>query len=192
MVDLLPKQLINQHDYHTMTQAKAHDAHDHDTYTNSYSAIKQQIRLDAMLSKQIQVKEQKYFEQHLKQVENKRSHEYQCNQMRDQIILDSPFPNRFNDDQKPGKHNCEERFENPKFTGFFQGQANLNAGRVADYYYNTHARVAFEDSLTNQAQEDETSLSNQRSQNYDQVPPPNPPPNILPTEIIKMLQPQNN
>ena len=38
-----PKQLINQHDYHTMTQSTIHDTHDHDTYTNSYSAIQQQI-----------------------------------------------------------------------------------------------------------------------------------------------------
>ena len=71
-------------------------------------------------------------------------------------------PNRYNDDQRPGKFNSEERLKNPKFTGFFQGEANLNTGRVAGYYYNTHTRVAFKDPLPNQALEDETGLLNQR------------------------------
>ena len=52
--------------------------------------------------------------------------------------------------------------ENPKFAGLFQGQANLNTGRVADYYYNTCPRVAFKDPVTNQTLEDETSSLNQR------------------------------
>ena len=56
-VDLQPKQLINQHDYHTITQSKVHDQ-DHDTYTNSHSAMQQQIRLDDMLLRQIQPEEQ--------------------------------------------------------------------------------------------------------------------------------------
>ena len=60
-VDLQPKQFINQHDYHTITQSKVHDTHDHDTYTNSSYAIEQQIRLDAMLSRQIQAKNPKLF-----------------------------------------------------------------------------------------------------------------------------------
>ena len=68
------KQLINQHDYHTMTQGKVHDTHDHDTYTNLYSAIEQQVRIDAMLLRQIQAEEQKCFEEYIKQLENKRSH----------------------------------------------------------------------------------------------------------------------
>ena len=41
-----------------MTQTKVHNTHDHGTYTNSYSAIEQQIRLDAMLLRQIQAVEQ--------------------------------------------------------------------------------------------------------------------------------------
>ena len=47
-------------------------------------------------------------------------------------------------------------------------------GRVAGYYYNTHARVAFKDQLTNQVLEDETSLLNQMIQNYDQISPSTP------------------
>ena len=92
--------------------------------------------------------------------------------MRNQIIPDPPAQNRHNDDQKLGKCDSEERFENLKFTGFFQGQ--VNTSRVAGCYNNTHARVAFEDPLTNQVLEDETGLLNQRVQNYDQVPPPSP------------------
>ena len=69
-----------------MTQSKVHYANDHDTYTNSYSAKEQQIRLDAMLSRQMQTEEQKCLAEHIKQIENKRSLEYQHNQRRDQII----------------------------------------------------------------------------------------------------------
>ena len=74
-----------------MTKSKVHDTHDQDTYTNLYSAIPQQIRLDAMLSGQIQAEEQKCLAEHIKQIETKRSLEYQHNQRRDQIIPDSPF-----------------------------------------------------------------------------------------------------
>ena len=55
-----------------MTQSKGHDTHDHETYTNSYSAIEKQIRLHAMLSRQIQAEEQKCLADHRKQVENKK------------------------------------------------------------------------------------------------------------------------
>ena len=34
-----------------------------------------------------------------------------------------------------------------KFTGYFQGQANLDTGKVARYYYNTHARVTSKNPL---------------------------------------------
>ena len=30
-----------------------------------------------------------------------------------------------------------------KFTGYFQGQANLDAGEVVGYYYNSDDRVTF-------------------------------------------------
>ena len=94
--------------------------------------------------------------------------------MRDQIIPDSLSSDKYNNDQRPGKFDSKERVKNPKFTGFFQGQANLNTSRVAGYYYNACARVSYEDPLTNQALEDETGLLNWRIQNYDQVPPPIP------------------
>ena len=96
-----------------------------------------------MLSRQIQVEEQNHLAEDIKQIENKRSLEYQHDQREDQIISDPPFSNRHAEDQRP-ENNSEERFANPKFTGFFQGQANLNTGRVAGYYYNTCTTVAFE------------------------------------------------
>ena len=129
-----------------MTQSKVHDTHDQDTYTDSYAARQQQIRLDAMLSRQIQAKEHKCLAEHIKQIENKRSLEYEHNQRRDQIIPDPPLSNIHNDDQRPEKYMSEERFKNPKFTGFFQGQANLNTGRVAGYFYNTCTRLTFKKS----------------------------------------------
>ena len=46
-----------------------------------------------MLSRQIQAEEQKYLAEHIKQIENKRSLEYECNQVRDKIIPDHPSPN---------------------------------------------------------------------------------------------------
>ena len=91
MVELQPKQPINQYDYCTMTQSKVQDIPNHDTYTTSYSAIVQQIRIDAMLSRQIQEEEQKCFEEHIKQLENKRSCEYHLNEMGDQMIPCCPF-----------------------------------------------------------------------------------------------------
>ena len=41
-----------------------------------------------MLSRQIQAEEQKCLAEHIKQIEHKRSLEYQHNHRRDQIILD--------------------------------------------------------------------------------------------------------
>ena len=58
-------------------------------------------------------------------------------------------------------------FKNPKFTGLFQGQANFNTGRVAGYYYNICTKVALKNHSTNQNLEDESSLLNQKIQNYD-------------------------
>ena len=110
--------------------------------------------------------------EHVKQIENKRSFEYQHNQRRDQIIPNPLLSNRHTDDQRPEKYTPKERFKNPnsKFTGFFQGQANLNTGRVAGYYYNACTKVAFKDPPTNQNLENESNLLNQRIQNYDQMP----------------------
>ena len=78
-------------------------------------------------------------------------------------------------DQK--KYTNEERFENPKFTGFFQGQANSNTGRIAGYcYYNAHTKVAIErrNPPANQNLENESGLFNHRIQDYDQLPSPTP------------------
>ena len=138
----------------------------------TYSAIEHQKWIDAMLLRQIQAEEQKCCKEHIQQVENKRSHEYQCNQMRDQIICDSPSEDRYTDDQRPGKCDCDERLENPRFIGFFQGQAYLNPSREAGSYYYTCATLAFKDPLTNQALEDETNLFNQWI--WNQSPPKYP------------------
>ena len=47
------------------------------------------------------------------------------------------------DDKRLGKYEYDERLENPQFTGYFQGQANLDTGKLAGCYYSTHARVTF-------------------------------------------------
>ena len=151
-----------------MTQSKVHDTHDHDTYRNLYSAIQQQMRLDAMLSRQIQAEEQKGLAQHIKQIENKRSHKYQHNQSRDQIIPDSPSHSRYNDAKN--QESIIVKIGLKSKIHRIQKQGNLNTSRVAGYYNNTHTRVTFEDPSSNQTSEDETSLLNQRFQNYDQVP----------------------
>ena len=57
-VGLWPKQRIDQHDYQTMTQCKIQDKHGHETCIDSYYAMEQQIREDAMLSRQIKEEEQ--------------------------------------------------------------------------------------------------------------------------------------
>ena len=94
---------------------------------DSYVARQQQIRLDAMLSLQIQAEEHKCLAEHIWQIENKRSLEYQ------QTTPDPQLLNRHTDDQRPKQFTKEERFENPnpKFTEFFQEQVDLNTGRVA-------------------------------------------------------------
>ena len=78
--------------------------------------------------------------------------------------------------KKPERYNSEERFENPNkiFTGFFQGQAYLNTGRVAGYYYNACTKVAFENSPENQSLESKNNFLNHRNQDYIQVPLPFP------------------
>ena len=48
-------------------------------------------KADAVLSRQIYKEEQNQYEEQIKQVENKSSHEYHLNQMRDQI-----FPSQYN------------------------------------------------------------------------------------------------
>ena len=166
MVGIRPKQFVDQHDYHIMKQSKVQGT--------------QQIRADIMLSRQMYEDKQKQFEEQIKQLENKRSNEYHLNQMRGHIIPDQsnfvikdrvdPSQDRY-DDQRSGKHDCDERIKNPKLTGYFQGKANLTAGKVAGYYYNIHARVTFKNPPSKQGPEDETSLLNQRIWNHTQAPP---------------------
>ena len=47
--------------------------------------------------------------------------------------LREPSQDRY-DHQKSGENDCDERLKNPKFTGHFQRQANLDTGKVAGYY----------------------------------------------------------
>ena len=54
-----------------------------------------------------------------------------------------------------------ERLKNPEFTGYFYVQADLNTGKVAGHYYNTHTRVTFENPPIIQPL-DKTSWLNQR------------------------------
>ena len=52
--------------------------------------------------------------------------------------------------------------EDLKISRYFQGQANLDTGKVAGYYWNTQAKVTFQNPLSTQISEDEKSLLNQR------------------------------
>ena len=100
------RQLINQHNYHVMTHSRTCDIDEPDPYTDSYITRQKQIRLDAVLSWQIQA-EEKSLAEHIRQIENKRSIEYQ------QTTPDPPLLNRHTDEQRPEKLTNEERFENP-------------------------------------------------------------------------------
>ena len=74
--------------------------------------------------------------------------------------LKEPSQDRY-DDQRSGKCDYGERLKNSKFTGYFQGQANIDTGKAAGYYYNTLIRVTFKQPSSNQAPDDEASLLNQ-------------------------------
>ena len=56
-----------------MTQNKKHDTHNLVTYTDSYAARQQQIRLDAMFSREIQAEEQICLAEHIKQIEKQKT-----------------------------------------------------------------------------------------------------------------------
>ena len=68
-VGLRPKQFVDQYDYHVMKQDKVQYTND-DRYIGQYSMIEQQIRADAILSRQI-YEEWKQFAKQIKQLENK-------------------------------------------------------------------------------------------------------------------------
>ena len=64
-----PKQFIDQHDYHEMEHGKVKVTHDNVMYINPCFTAGQQMRADALLSRQIYKKERRQFE---KQIGNKR------------------------------------------------------------------------------------------------------------------------
>ena len=70
-VGLRPKQFVDQHNCHVTKEGKVQGTHDNDRYIGPYSTIEQQIRANAMLSKQIYEEEQKQFEKQIKQTEKK-------------------------------------------------------------------------------------------------------------------------
>ena len=72
-VGLRSKQFIDQHDYHKMEQGKVQVTQDNDMYINLYFPVEQQIKVDAILFRQIYEDERKQFE---KQIANKRSNGY--------------------------------------------------------------------------------------------------------------------
>ena len=71
----------------------------------------------------------------------------------DRLAIIEPSQDMYHD-QRSGKCDCNEGPNDLKFTGYFQGQANLDTGKVTGYYYNTHARVVFENALSTQAPND--------------------------------------
>ena len=58
MVELWPKQLINQHDYNTMTQSKVQDTHDHDRLHKLMFCNRKADKDRSYASRQIQEEEQ--------------------------------------------------------------------------------------------------------------------------------------
>ena len=91
---------------------------------------------------------------------------------------------------KDQRCDCNEIPDDLKLSGYFQRQTNLDTGKVPRYYYNTQAKVTFENSLSIQISDDEKSLLNQRIPDYTQVPPSII--KIKQTKIIKVLPPQND
>ena len=77
-----------------------------------------------------------------------------------QTIIE-PMQDR-NDDQRSESCDCNAMPNHLKLSGYFKGQANLDTGKVAGYYYNTQAKVTFENPLSTQISEDEKSLLNQK------------------------------
>ena len=59
-----------------MKQGKVIDTHDNDRYIGQYSTTEQQIRADVMLSRKMYEVEWKQYQKQIKQVENRRSDEY--------------------------------------------------------------------------------------------------------------------
>ena len=108
-----------------MTHSRTHNMHEHDTYTNSLycKETTNKTRCHAFMANPSGRKN--HLAEHIEQIENKRSLEYQ------QTIPDPTLLNRHTDDERLEKITNEEMFENPnpKSTGFFQGQENLNTGR---------------------------------------------------------------
>ena len=56
-----------------MTYSRTHDTHEHDIYTDSFIAGQLQIKLDAVLSWEIQVEEQKHLAEYIRQIKHQRS-----------------------------------------------------------------------------------------------------------------------
>ena len=86
MVEIRPKQFVDQHDYHIMKQCTVQNTYDHDRHIGLYSTSEQQIRADAIFSRQIYNEEPRQFEKQTKQVDNKRFNEWHLNSMRNQTI----------------------------------------------------------------------------------------------------------
>ena len=89
------------------------------------------------------------------------------------------------DDQRSEIHDHNEIPEDLKLSEYFQGQANLDTGKVAGYYYYTQAKVTFENPLSTQISEDEKSLL---IKEYEIIHRYHPwPTKITHSEIIKVI-----
>ena len=70
-VGLRPKQFMDEHDYHEMEKGNIQDTHNNDMHINLYFTVEQQIRGDAILSRQIYKEEQKQFNKQIKQIKTR-------------------------------------------------------------------------------------------------------------------------
>ena len=101
-----------------------------------------------------------------RQTNREKSHSREINSLNNKYLERQPLrdpPQDRNDDERSGNCDCDERLKDPEFTYYFYGQANLNTSKVAGHYYNTHAKVTFENSPSNQAL-DETRMLIQESE----------------------------
>ena len=90
-VGLRARHFVDQHEYHEMEKDKVQVEHDNDIYISLYSTVEQQIRADAISSRQIYEEEKKEFKKQIKHIGNKRPNEYHLDSIRRQSI---PYQNK--------------------------------------------------------------------------------------------------
>ena len=76
-----------------------------------------------------------------------------------QAIIE-PTQDRY-DGQRSEKCDCNKMPIDLNLSEYFQGQGKVDTGKVGGYYYNTQAKVTFENPLSTQISEDEMSIKSE-------------------------------